>query len=98
MAFTAQQSNATSRLVKALTDLKDAYYQLKEDRDAMSLIGIPPDDGFPAPGDLDHVTRQRLRNAVGLVALLETHMTTSVVLSAGLPAKSPLDAIVEVIR
>lgn len=98
MAFTDQQSNRTTRLITALRDLKDAYYQLKEDRDEMLLIGIPGAADFPAPGDLNHVTRSRLQNAAGLVALLETHMTTPAVLAAGNNAKSPLDAIIEILR
>lgn len=98
MAFTVQQTNATTRLITALTAVKDAYYQALEDKDAAALIGIPGVSDFPAPGDLDHVTRARLQNAHGVVDALKTFLTTPVPLAGGNPNKSPLDAIVEVIR
>lgn len=100
MPFNVQQVNATTRLVNALETLKRAYYDAVEIKDAAALIGVPAAGDFPAPGDLDHITRERLLNAHGVVDALKTFMATAVDLNgpAGGPNKSPLDAIVEVIR
>lgn len=98
MAFTVQQLNSTTRLLQALKALKADYYQALEDKEAAALIGIPLPADFPPPGDLDHVTLARLRNAHGVVNALRTFLTTPIVLAAQLPEKAPLDAIVEVLR
>lgn len=98
MAFTTQQTNRTSKLLNALDALKGAYYELLEEQEQAGLIGVPGANDFPAPGELDHLTRARLQNAHGVPAALKTFMTTAVVLFAGNPAKSPLDAIVEPLR
>lgn len=107
MAITTQQLNTTSRLITALTALKDAYYDAIEAKDAAALIGIPAANEFPAgggagfPGDLDHVNpRVRLVYGHGVVDALKTWMTTPIDLDgAGAAAnKAPLDAIFELIR
>jgi len=103
VAFSTQQTNSTSRLIAALTALKDAYYQCLEDKDAAALIGIPADADFVngvGPGELDHVTRQRLRYGHLVVDALKTWMTTAIDMdgAGGLGPKVPLDVMVELIR
>lgn len=95
MAFTVQQTNRTSKLLDAL---KAAYYELLEEQEAAGLIGIPGVNDFPAPGELDHLTRARLQNVHGVPAALKAFMTTPIPLAGGNPNKSPLDAIVESLR
>jgi hypothetical protein len=98
MAFTTQQLNATTRLLTALNALKDAYYECLEMKDGAALIGIPQQADFPAPGDLDHVTRTRLQNAHGVVDKFKDWLLTPIELFASNPTKAPLDAIVEALR
>lgn len=98
MAFTIQQENRSNELIDKLKAFKTLYYDLIEAKDAAALLAIPGQSDYPAPGNLEHVTRARLQNAHGVVDALKTFMTTGVVLFAGNPAKSPLDAVVEVIR
>ncbi len=66
--LTTQQQNAVSRWVKALGDLKQAAFQLKEARATLDLLGVSavPDDTV-FPGDLNHVTAPRIR--AGLIAM-----------------------------
>jgi hypothetical protein len=100
VAFTVQQTNRTTELIAALKAVKDAYYNALEVKDAANLIGIPADADFPAPGDIDHVTRNRLRYAHLVVDAFKAWMTTAIDMdgAGGLGAKVPLDAIVEMLR
>jgi hypothetical protein len=100
MAFSTQQTNSTTRLLTALAELKEAYYECIEQKDAAALIGIPLQADFPGPGDLDHLTRPRIVLAHGVVEALKTWMTTPIDLDGvgSLPSKAPLDAIVEALR
>lgn len=100
MPFSTQQANAASRLLAVVKAIHDSVYDLQKARDAALLIGIPQQADFPAPGDLDHLTRQRLQNAVGFADAFKAWLTTPIDLdgNAATPAKAPLDAIVEAIR
>lgn len=58
--FSTQQQNATTRLLQALAQMRDVYYDLMRADDGFDLIGMPALEDFPAPGDLDHLTRPKL--------------------------------------
>lgn len=95
MPFSTQQTNATTRLLTALDQLREAIWECREEQSRAVLIGLPAAGDFPAPGDLDHLTRPRLANAHELVNVLTTWMDTA---NPSLSNRKPMDVIVEVLR
>ena len=98
MAATTQQLNAVSTELQNLSALVKLLYDLKRLRAALAATGADSlaAGDFPLAGDLDHLTRPLLRQAVAGIDLLVTAFETSATLDG--VTVIPRDAILRALR
>lgn len=103
MPFSVQQTNATSRLLAALETLRDAVYEVAEQKERAAMLSVPPDtvDNYPpvvngsTNNELNHLDRAKLNRAHLVVDLLQAWLRAD---NAGINNRKPLDVIVEALR
>lgn len=93
-----QMLNALSRETQELTKLLDSAFKLKQIRSQIESLGVMqvPSGEYPPPGDLSHLTAQKVASVLAAMDVLDTAFLTPTNL-AGVTL-TPIAAINQVIR